>query len=166
MVGRWRCTFPSIHLFRLKIAVGCLTSTYLCIRCVVCCVVCVCGVLWWCCVVWCGGVVCVSFLSFFSQFSPFSFLSLFSLSSLLFSLSSLLFSPPNTVKHWSTNTASNFEAFECDMANDKCTFTASLPPPPLPPPCLPLPPRKKKGGNFSLQGYFRRLIFLKITVFN
>ena len=24
-IGCWRCTYPSIHLFRLKIAVGCLT---------------------------------------------------------------------------------------------------------------------------------------------
>ena len=28
MVGRWVRTCPSIYLFRLKIAVGCLTSTY------------------------------------------------------------------------------------------------------------------------------------------
>ena len=27
-IGCWRCTYPSIHLFRLNIAVGCLPSTY------------------------------------------------------------------------------------------------------------------------------------------
>ena len=98
MVGRWRCTFPSIHLFRLKIAVGCLTSTYPSIRCVVCCVVCLwcvvvvlCGGAWYG-VVWCGvAVLCVCL---FSLFSLNSLLSLFSLSflSLLFSSLSPLFS--------------------------------------------------------------------------
>ena len=47
------CTCPSIHFSldedTLKITVGCL----------VCGVVCVCGVLWWCVVVVCCGVLCV-----------------------------------------------------------------------------------------------------------
>ena len=114
-----------------------------------CCVVCVCCVVvvWWCgvwvlCVgvvwcilVWCGVVCVCLFFSFFSQLSFFSsgtlsffplFLCFFSLlfsllSSLPLSLLSSLLATKHCVKNRSTNTASNFEAFECDLAYGRCT---------------------------------------------
>ena len=108
MVGRWVRTCPSIYLFRLKIAVGCLTSTYPSIHFFLCaetlkitvgCPLCtypsihvetlkitvgclVCGVV---CVVWCAGVLwwCVVKLGTLSL-SLFPFLSLSYLSFSLF----------------------------------------------------------------------------------
>ena len=111
-----------------------------------------CGVVWcgvvWCGVVWCGVVWCgvVSFcVVFFSLFSLNSFLSLScSLSLSFFSLLSSLLS------------AANIEAFECDLAQGKCTAVGSLPPSSL----FSLPPQKKNGVNFLLQEYFQRGIFL------
>ena len=116
-----------------------------------CCVLC--GVLCWCCVV-SGGVYFCVFLCFFSQFSSFSFLlSLFPsslffplLSSLpLFLLSSLL-TTKQCGKNRSTNTAANFEAFECDLAHGRCKAVGSPSPlsSPLPPPFSPSPPQKKR----------------------
>ena len=62
-------------------------------------------------------------------------------------------------KHWSTNTAANIEAFECDLAHGRCTAVGSLPPP-LPSLLPSLPPLlKKKRENFFLQEYFRRGIY-------
>ena len=65
MVGCWRCTYPSTHISKqsrrnsLKITVGCL--------------VCVCGVLWWCvCVVKLGTLSLL--LSLLPLLSPFLFL--------------------------------------------------------------------------------------------
>ena len=95
MVGCWRCTYPSIHFFRLKITVGCRLCTYPSkhsrrnsfkntVGCLVCGVV-------WCVVVVCGEAWHTLFLSF----SPSSFLlSLLPLISLLtfFFLSSFSFS--------------------------------------------------------------------------
>ena len=138
--------------------------------------VCVCGVLCWCwcsclvvvlCgVVWCGVVWCVFlcffvlFFSCFSQCFSFSFLlslsfslSFFLLSSLpLFLLSSLL-ATKHYGKNRSTNTAANIEAFECDLAQGKCTAVGSLPPPL--PSLLPSPPLlfKKKEETF----YYRNI---------
>ena len=111
---------------------------------------------------WCG-VVCI-FVSCCVVFSLFSLnfllflscsLSLFSLlSSLpLFLLSSLL-ATKHDGKNRSNNTAANIEAFECDLAQGKCTAVGSLPPP------LPAsPPLLKKKGDFLLQEYFRRGIY-------
>ena len=71
----------------------------------------------------------------------------------LFILSSLL-ATNHYGKNRSTNTAANIEAFECDLAQGKCTV-GSLPPPL--PSLLPSPPLLlKKKGNFLLQEYFRR----------
>ena len=152
-----------------------------CVGCVCTCgVVCVVGgvcVLCGCCV---GGVCFCVVLLFFSSFSSFSFfllsLSFFSLflSSLFFpsSLFSLLSSLPLPLpllssllatkhcgKNRSTNTAANFEAFECDLAHGRCKAVGSLPP--SLPSLLPILPLflKKWRGNFLLQEYFRRWIY-------
>ena len=127
--------------FRLKITVGCPR----------CCGVCV----------WCGWCVCVSFSLFFSQFSSFSFsFSQFSSSSFSFSSSfSSLFlrATKHCAKNRSTNTAANIEAFECDLAQGKCTAVGSLP---HPLPSLlrspPYSPSQKRRENFLLQEYFWR----------
>ena len=114
--------------------------------------VCVCGVLCWCwcwclvvvlcCVVLCGVVWCVCLcmfvLLFFSLFLSMFFFLFFLLSSFLSSLFSLLFlfffsllflATKHYGKNRSTNTAANIEAFECDLAQGKCTAVGSLPPP-------------------------------------
>ena len=137
-------------------------------------------VMWWCVCVWCvvklgtlSSLSCsLSFLFSFPFAFPlffsliFIFLSSFSFSfslapSLtlalalvlsLFLLSSLLATKHNG-KNRSTNTAANTEAFECDLAQGKCTAVGSLPPPLSS--LLPLPPQKKRG-DFFLQEYFRR----------
>ena len=135
-----------------RIMVGCPRCCGL--WCVVCCVV-------WC-VVWCVGVLFLfslnSLLSLSGSLSFFLSLFLSSLFSCLFFLFlfSLPFSPTNTVKHWSTNVTSNFEAFTCDLEHGRCTalasqFTASLPPPFTSPSNA-----QKKVGNFLLQEHFRR----------
>ena len=57
----------------------------------------------------------------------------------------------------STNTAANIEAFECDLAQGKCTEVGSLLPP--------LPKHKKKEGTL----YYRNISgeeFIFITVLN
>ena len=73
-------------------------------------------------------------------------------------LSSLL-ATKHCDEYRSTNTAANFEAFECDLAHGRCTAVGSLPPS-LPSllPSLPLL-LKKRRGNFLLQEYFRRGIY-------
>ena len=92
---------------------------------------------------------CVVFISFFSLFllSSFPLLSyLFCLLFLflfLFSLLSSLLATKHCGKNRSTNTAANFEAFECDLAHGRCTAVGSLPPSLLPPPFSPSPPQKK-----------------------
>ena len=161
-----RCTYPNIHFFVSRS------------RSVVWCVVCFVGVgvgvwSWWCCVLcgWCVSLCSCVVLLFFSQLSSFSFfLSLFlllSLSSLFFpsSLFSLLSSLPLPLlssllatkhcgKNRSTNTAANFEAFECDLAHGRCTAVGSLPPSLnslLP--SLPLLLKKKKEETF----YYRNI---------
>ena len=72
------------------------------------------------------------FLSFSLSFFFLSFFSLLSLFSLLSSLPLPLLSPLLATKHCgknrSTNTAANFEAFECDLAHGRCTAVGSLPP--------------------------------------
>ena len=144
------------------------------------------GVVWVLCggVVWCGLVwsvfLCLfMFFLFFSQFSSFSFLLSLFLSSLsfpssllspllsslpLFLLSSLL-ATKHCGKNRSTNTAANFEAFECDLAHGRCTAVGSLPPP-LPSLLPSLPPLvKKKEGTF----YYRNISgegIIFITFFN
>ena len=185
--------------FRLKITVGCLTSTYpsihvgtpsrsrsvdWCVGCVCTCGV-VCGVGGVCCfvVVVRVCVVCgeawhtlslscsLSFLFYFPFAFPFFFflififsllfLFLFLLLLLLLALALALFLSPLLAtkqygKNRSTNTVANIEAFECDLAQGKCTAVGSLPPPlPSLPPFSPSHPQKKKG-NFLLQEYFRR----------
>ena len=114
------------------------------------------------------------FLSFFSSFlSPlflFLFLFLFSCScscSCSFSFSSFFPSHQQTLYKEPTNMASNFEAFECDVANGRFIATANelhgmFPPSSslLPPPSLPHP--EKKRGDFLLQEYFRRGIYFLI----
>ena len=165
MVGCWRCTYPSIHFFRLKITVGCPRCCGVC---------CVCGVLCWC---WCLVVVvlCVVWVVCFCVFVLFCFffsilfflflalsLSFFLLSSfpLLSSLFSLLSSLPLPLlssllatkhcgKNRSTNTAANFEAFEGDLAHGRCTAVGSLPPSLSSLlPFSPSPPKKKDEGTF------------------
>ena len=126
-------------------------------------------VCWVLCVVW---VVCVFvlFCSFFLSILFFLFLALslsfFSLflSSLffpssLFSLLSSLLATKHCGKNRSTNTAANFEAFECDLAHGRCKAVGSLPPSLPSPPYSPSPPHKKRRGNFQLQEYFRRGIY-------
>ena len=141
-----------------------------------------CGVLWWCVCVVCGE----AWLSLSLVLSPSSSLSLtfslfflffffscsfsyscscscsFSFSSFFFlpfySLFSSLHGNKHCTKHWSTNTASNFEAFECDVAHGT-SFIATANElhgmfPPLllpsssllPPPSLPHP--EKREGTF------------------
>ena len=133
---------------------------------VLCCVVLCCVVL--CCVVWCGVVCIFVFLCCFSVFLSIFFflflalsLSFFSLlSSLLSSLFSSSFSSLFSSRHQqygknrSTNTAANIEAFECDLAQGKCTAVGSLLPP-LPSllPSLPRLLKKKRGKTF----YYRNI---------
>ena len=144
----------------LCVVVWCCVVCGVCV--VLCCVVLVCGV--WvcgCCVVWCG-VVCI-FVSFFnfSQFSSFSFL-LFSLS--FFSLlPSLLSSLALFLLSSLLATAANFEAFECDLVQGRCTAVGSLPP--SLPSLLPLSSSKKRRklfitGIFPARGLFYITVFL------
>ena len=92
----------------------------------------------------------------------------FLLSSLLLTLLfSSLHANKHCTKHWSTNTASNFEAFECDVAHGTFIATANelhrMFPPLLLPPLLSslLPPShtQKKEGDFLLQVKFWRGIY-------
>ena len=86
----------------------------------------------------------LSYLSFSLFFFFFFFSCSFSYScycSCSFSFSSLssLLATKHYGKNRSTNTAANIEAFECDLAQGKCTAVGSLPP--LPPSSfVPLPP--------------------------
>ena len=173
-------------LFRLKITVGCLTSTYpivhvetpsrsrsvvwcvLCVHvaCVVCvwcvwCVgcVCTCGVVCGVWVVGCVWVVCVHVvLCCVVVVCVWCVMGLGALS-LLFSLLPLLF-PFLFLSSFSFYLAPSLTlalaAFECDLVQSKCTAIGSLPPP-LPHPFSPSPPQKR--GTFSLQEYFRRGIY-------
>ena len=179
---------------KLKITVGCLVCGVVCVWCVV--VVC-CGgvvrvVLWWCVCVVCGEAwhslsLLLSLLPLLFQFlflSSFSFSfslapsltlalalvpSLSLLSSLLLTLLfSSLHANKHCTKHWSTNTASNFEAFECDVAHGTFIETASelhgMFPPLLLPPLLSslLPPShtQKKERDLFITGIFPARIFL------
>ena len=127
-------------------------------------------------------------LSFFFSF-PFAFPFFFSLIFLCFSSFSFAFSlaPSLTLalalvlslfllysllatKHYgknrSTNTAANIEAFECDLAQGKCTAVGSLPPPLpslLPPSSL--PHREKREGTFDYRNISGEE-FIFITVLN
>ena len=135
---------------------------------VVCSVGCVCVYMWCCGGVWCG-VVCTrknslcarskrlrvyqqqarmlnTFLFLALSLSFFSLLSLFSLLSSLPPLLSSLLAIKHCGKNRSTNTAANFEAFECDLVHGRCTSVGSLP---LPPPFSPSPPQKKEEGTFN-----------------
>ena len=144
-----------------------------------------------CCVVGCVvvvvlmcGVLCSLALSLSLALSPSSSLSLSLLSfffSLLF-LFSYSLAPSLTLalalvlslfllysllatKHYgknrSTNTAANIEAFECDLAQGKCTAVGSLPPP------LPSPSnaQKKREGTLNYRNITGEE-FIFITVFN
>ena len=147
MVGCWKCTYPSNHFSldedTLKITVGCLVCSV------------VCGEAWH------TLSLALSPPSSLSPvFLPFSLLlSLSLLSSFFLLLLTLLFSSlhanKHCTKHWSTNTASNFEAFECDVAHGTFKATANelhgtFPPLLLPPllsssPPSSLPPTPKRG---------------------
>ena len=122
------CTCPSIH-FSLEITVGCLVCGGMCV---------------WC-VVKLGTLSLSCTLSFLFSF-PFAFPLFFSLififlSSFSFSFSlalalvlslfllSSLLATEHYGKNRSTNTVANIEAFECDLAQGKCTAVGSLPPP-------------------------------------
>ena len=178
------CTCPSIHFSldedTLKITVGCLVCVYvvLCVGFWWC--VCVCFLLWWCLCVVCGEAwhtlslllsllpllfpfrfpfLFLSYLYFSLFFFFFFFSCSFSYScscSCYFSFSSL--SPLLATKHYgknqSTNTAANIEAFECDLAQGKCTAVGSLPPPL--PSLLPSPPPLLKKRKLFITGIFRR----------
>ena len=79
------------------------------------------------------------------------------------SLSSLL-ATKHCGKNRSTNTVANIEAFECDLAQGKCTAVGSLPPPL--PSLLPSPPlllNKKKRKLFITRIFPARELFY-ITV--
>ena len=107
--------------------------------------------------------------SFFSLLFLFLFLLLLLLLLLLFflfffSLSSLL-ATKHYGKNRSTNTAANIEAFECDLAQGKCTAIGSLPPPLSPPSSLlPLPSSKKEETSYYRNISGEESIF--ITVLN
>ena len=168
MVGCWRCTYPSIRFFPLKITVGCprccgvlfvhegVVSCCV-VWCVAWCVWCVVLVVVWC-VCCVGGECCVVFLfsvnslrslscslfflllSFFLSSCPLLF-SLFSL------LSSLFSSRHQTVWKESIN-QHNGQLRGIWMSS---RFSPS--PSPLPPPFSPSPPQKRDS---LLQEYFRR----------
>ena len=140
------------------------------------CVVCGLCVYMWCCVCVVCGEAWHTLSLFFSLFTLLSSLLSFVSSSYLYLLfffffffsssfscscsCSFSFSSLSSSRHQSTNTAADIEAFECDLAKDKCTAVGSLPPPlpsllPSPPPLL----KNKKRGNFLLQEYSRRGIY-------
>ena len=83
----------------------------------------------------------------------------------LFHLSSLL-ATKHYGKNRSTNTAANIEAFECDLAQGKCTAVGSLPPP-LPSLLLPLLLKEQETfyyRNISGEGiilYYRFILIQK-----
>ena len=151
----------------------CVSLCVLCVHVVLC--RCVGGVLCGCCVL-CGWCVflCFCVLLFFSLnyllslscSLSFLLLSSFPLLSSLSSLLSFLLATKHCGKNRSTNTAANFEAFDCDLADG--TAVGSLPPP-LPSllPSLPLLLKKKKTKRvLFITGIFpaRNLFF--ITVLN
>ena len=80
----------------------------------------------------------------------------------LFLLSSLL-ATKHSGKNRSTNTAANIEAFECDLAQGKCTAVGSLPP--LLPSLLPSPPPLLKKKETFITGIFPARNLFCITVF-
>ena len=99
------------------------------------------------------------------SFSSFFFLPFYSL------FSPLPFTPTNCTKHWSTNTASNFEAFECDLAHGTFIATANelhFPPLLLPPLLSSLlsPSHTQKREGLFITGIFPARELFKITVFN
>ena len=108
----------------------------------------------------------LSYLSFslFFFFFLFVLLLLLLLLLLLFFLFFLLYSLLAT-KHYgknrSTNTAANIEAFECDLAQGKCTTVGSLPPPL--PSLLPSLLLKKREGTFNYRNIFGEgIIFITV----
>ena len=130
--------------------------------------------LWWCVCVVCGEAwhTLNLFISLLPLLFPFRFPFLFSLIFIFLSSFSFSFSLAPSLtralalvlslfllsvfssrhqKHYgknrSTNTAVNIEAFECDLAQGKCTAVPSV---------LPSLPPLLKRGNFLLQEYFRR----------
>ena len=137
-LSRSRSVVWCVHVVLCVVLVVCVLLC--CVCCVCCCVVCavcvVCGV----CSVCCMCCVCRSFPFAFPFFFSLFFLFLFLLLLILLLLLllfflfffSILFSPTKHYgKNRSTNTAANIEAFECDLAQGKCTAVGSLPPPPL-----------------------------------
>ena len=188
MVGCWRCTYPSIHLSpdedTLMITVGCLVCGVVWWWCV--CVVC--GEAWR--TLSLSLLLSLSFLFAFPFFFSLIFLFLSSFFFFFFScsfsycscscsfsfssffrlpfyslFSSLLFSSLHANKHCTKHTASNFEAFECDVAHGTFIATANelhgmFQPLLLPPlllsllPSLPLLLKKKREGLFitGIQG--------------
>ena len=66
-------------------------------------------------------------------------------------------------KNRSTNTAANIEAFECDLAQGRCTAVGSLPSPPSSD--LSVPESKKNEENFLLQKFFRRGNYLTLQFY-
>ena len=146
-------------------------------------------VLWWCVCVVCGeawhtiSLSCsLSFLFSFPFAFPFFFSLIFLfLSSFSFSfslapsltlalalvLSLFLLSSLLATKHYgknrSTNTAANIEAFECDLAQGKCTAVGSLPPP-LPSVLPSHTPLLKKKMQFFITGIFPARNLHLITV--
>ena len=69
-------------------------------------------------------------------------------------------------KNRSTNTAANIEAFECDLAQGKCTAVGSLPPPLLPLPPFSSPSNAQKREGTLITGIFPARNLFLITVFN
>ena len=178
---------PSIHFSldedTLKITVG--VSGVWCVVLVVCGLFCCGGACVWC-VVKLGTLslslalspssslslsLSLSFsLSIFiilSSFSFFFFSCSFSYScscscSFSFSSLSLLLATKHYGKNRSTNTAANIEAFECDLAQGKCTAIGSLPPPL--PSLLPSPPPLLKKRKLFITGIFPARELFCITV--
>ena len=148
-------TFSSQDHGRLSAVLWCVVCC-VCMRVLLCgvlrgvwCVVCVSGVLCWC-WCWCCVVVWCVFLCFSIFLSDLFFLFL-ALTLSFFSLLSSLLSPLLATKHCGknrpTNTASNFEAFECDLAHGRRAAVGPLPPP-LSSPLPSLPPLlNKKAGS-------------------
>ena len=139
------CVVCGLCVFMWWLCVWCWWCVYMwcCVWCWLFCGLCV---YMWCCVVVCGEAWHTLF--------PLALALVLS----LFLLYSLLATKHNG-KNRSTNTAANIEAFECDLAQDKCTAVGSLPPP------LPPTPRKKKMEHF----YYRNISgeeFIFFTVLN
>ena len=102
-------------------------------------------------------------LSFFFSFSLAPSLTL--ALALVLSLFLLSLATKHYGKNRSTNTAANIEAFECDLAQGKCTAVGSLPPPL--PSLLPSPPPLLKKRKLFITGIFpaRELFYITVSIF-